>query len=113
MALPTGCAPTRCASRGRVPLDKDQRTAGWKPPSYQAHIPTRPTEAEYQALVEEFWWVTTYVAKSLWRDELVFASQMGSGPGSQARSDAAHARMAHRDRAELVDKAGGVMEAEQ
>lgn len=57
----------------RVLLDKDQRTAGWKPPSYQAHIPARPTEAEYQALVEEFWWVTTYVAKSLWRDELVFA----------------------------------------
>lgn len=57
----------------RVLFDKDQRTAGWKPPSYQAHIPARPTEAEYQALVEEFWWGTTYVAKSLWRDELVFA----------------------------------------
>jgi aminoglycoside 6-adenylyltransferase len=57
----------------RVLFDKDQRTAGWKPPSYQAHIPARPTEAEYQALVEEFWWGTTYVAKGLWRDELVFA----------------------------------------
>ena len=54
-------------------LDKEQRTAGWKPPSYQAHIPARPTQAEYQALVEEFWWGTTYVAKSLWRDDLVFA----------------------------------------
>jgi aminoglycoside 6-adenylyltransferase len=57
----------------RVLLDKDQRTAGWKQPTYQAYIPARPTEAEYQALVEEFWWGTTYVAKSLWRDELVFA----------------------------------------
>jgi aminoglycoside 6-adenylyltransferase len=57
----------------RVLLDKDQRAAGWKPPSYQAHIPARPTETQYQALVEEFWWGTTYVAKSLWRDELVFA----------------------------------------
>jgi aminoglycoside 6-adenylyltransferase len=57
----------------RVLLDKDQRTVGWKPPSYQAHIPTRPSEAEYHALVEEFWWGTTYVAKSLWRDDLVFA----------------------------------------
>jgi aminoglycoside 6-adenylyltransferase len=56
-----------------VLLDKDQRTAGWKQPSYQAYIPARPTEAEYQAFVEEFWWGTTYVAKSLWRDELVFA----------------------------------------
>jgi aminoglycoside 6-adenylyltransferase len=60
----------------RVLLDKDQRMAGWKPPSYQAHIPSRPTEAEYQALVEEFWWGTTYVAKSLWRDDLVFARWM-------------------------------------
>src|SRR6266571_1767674 len=57
----------------RVLLDKDQRTAGWKPPSYQAHIPARPAEAEYQALVEEFWWGTTYVAKSLGCDDLVFA----------------------------------------
>jgi aminoglycoside 6-adenylyltransferase len=57
----------------RVLLDKDGRTSGWKLPSYKAHIPVRPTEAEYQALVEEFWWETTYVAKSLWRDELVFA----------------------------------------
>ena len=57
----------------RVLLDKEQRTAGWKPPSYQAHIPARPTQAEYQALVEEFWWGTTYVAKSLWREDLVFA----------------------------------------
>ncbi|HYP38895.1 MAG TPA: aminoglycoside 6-adenylyltransferase [Chloroflexia bacterium] len=57
----------------RVLLDKDQRTAGWKPPSYQAHIPARPAEAEYRALIEEFWWGTTYVAKSLWRDDLVFA----------------------------------------
>src|SRR5579863_1522780 len=57
----------------RVLLDKDQRTADWKQPSYQAHIPSRPTEVEYQALVEEFWWSMTYVAKSLWRDDLVFA----------------------------------------
>ncbi|HLK55225.1 MAG TPA: aminoglycoside 6-adenylyltransferase [Chthonomonadaceae bacterium] len=57
----------------RVLLDKEGRTAAWKPPTYRAHIPARPTEAEYRALVEEFWWETTYVAKSLWRDELMFA----------------------------------------
>jgi aminoglycoside 6-adenylyltransferase len=56
-----------------VLLDKDRRAAGWRAPSYRAHIPARPTEGEYQALIEEFWWVTTYAAKSLWRDELVFA----------------------------------------
>jgi aminoglycoside 6-adenylyltransferase len=57
----------------RVLLDKDGRTAAWKPPTHQAYIPAKPTAAEYQAIVEEFWWTATYVAKSLWRDELVFA----------------------------------------
>jgi aminoglycoside 6-adenylyltransferase len=56
----------------RVLLDKDGGTAGWLQPTYRAHIPGRPTEAEYQAVVEEFWWSSTYVAKSLWRGEVVF-----------------------------------------
>ena len=57
----------------RVLLDKDGATARWKLPAHHAFIPARPTETEYRALVEEFWWVATYVAKSLWREELVFA----------------------------------------
>jgi aminoglycoside 6-adenylyltransferase len=57
----------------RVLLDKDARTSGWQPPTYQAHIPAKPTKAQYDALVDEFWWDTTYVAKSLWRGEVVFA----------------------------------------
>lgn len=57
----------------KVVLDKDGATAEWKLPAYNAYIPVRPTQAEYQALVEEFWWVATYVAKGLWRDEVVFA----------------------------------------
>ena len=69
----SGLLPDQLDVGYRVLLDKDRLTAGWKQPSYQAHIPARPTEADYQALVEEFWWSTTYVAKSLWRDDLVFA----------------------------------------
>jgi aminoglycoside 6-adenylyltransferase len=57
----------------RVLLDKDGRTSGWGAPTYRAHIPVKPTETEYRDLVEEFWWSSTYVAKSLWRDELVVA----------------------------------------
>ncbi len=57
----------------RVLLDKDSATSGWKPPAHKAFVPAQPTEAGYQTLVETFWWSTTYVAKSLWRDELVFA----------------------------------------
>ncbi|MGD0714611.1 MAG: aminoglycoside 6-adenylyltransferase [Gaiellaceae bacterium] len=60
----------------RVLLDKDARTSGWQPPTYRAHIPAKPTKAEYDALVDEFWWDTTYVAKSLWRGEVLFAKFM-------------------------------------
>jgi aminoglycoside 6-adenylyltransferase len=57
----------------RVLLDKDGLTMAWPPATYQAFRPKRPTAAEYQALVEEFWFEASYVAKSLWRGELVFA----------------------------------------
>jgi aminoglycoside 6-adenylyltransferase len=57
----------------RVLLDKDGLTAAWAPPSYRAHIPARPAEDEYRAVVEEFWWASTYAAKALWRGEVVFA----------------------------------------
>lgn len=54
----------------RVLVDKDGLTAGLNLPTYTAHTPRRPSEAEYLTLVEEFWWETSYVAKNLWRDEL-------------------------------------------
>jgi aminoglycoside 6-adenylyltransferase len=57
----------------RVLMDKDGHAASWKPPTYRAHVPPRPTPDAYRALVEEFWWTSTYVAKSLWRGEVVFA----------------------------------------
>jgi aminoglycoside 6-adenylyltransferase len=57
----------------RVLLDKDGRAAGWPPATHRAHIPSPPTGDEYRAVVEEFWWSTTYVAKSLWRGEVVHA----------------------------------------
>ena len=57
----------------RVLLDKTGQTGDWTAPTFRAHVPARPTEAEYLAVVEEFWWSSTYVAKSLWRDELLFA----------------------------------------
>jgi aminoglycoside 6-adenylyltransferase len=57
----------------RALLDKDGLTARLPAPTRTAHIPPRPTEQEYHALVEEFWWETIYVAKNLWRDELLHA----------------------------------------
>jgi aminoglycoside 6-adenylyltransferase len=58
----------------RTLLDKDGLTAGWPAPARTAYIPACPTERAYRALVEEFWWESTYAAKNLWRDELLFAS---------------------------------------
>jgi aminoglycoside 6-adenylyltransferase len=57
----------------RVLLDKDGLTTGLAAPTRTAYIPPRPTEREYYALVEEFWWETIYVAKNLWRDEVLHA----------------------------------------
>ena len=57
----------------RVLLDKDGLAARLPAPTRTAHIPPKPTEQAYLALVEEFWWESTYVAKNLWRDDLVFA----------------------------------------
>ncbi|EIJ81952.1 aminoglycoside 6-adenylyltransferase [Bacillus methanolicus PB1] len=55
-----------------VLLDKDNLTINIKPPTYSAYFIKKPTEEEYIEIINDFWWDTTYVAKSLWRDELFF-----------------------------------------
>lgn len=57
----------------RVLLDRDGSTARWAEATRSAHVPSKPTEAEYVALVEEFWWSATYVAKARARGEQFFA----------------------------------------
>ena len=57
----------------RVLLDKDGVTERWPDPTFTAHIPAKPTEDDYAALVEEFWWSTTYVQKARARGEEFFA----------------------------------------
>jgi aminoglycoside 6-adenylyltransferase len=54
-------------------VDKDGLASALPAPTYTAHIPRPPSEREYQRLIEEFWWESTYVAKNLWRNDLVFA----------------------------------------
>lgn len=55
----------------RVLLDKDGLTAALPAPTYRAYLPAPPTQAEYLELVEVFLHEATYVAKNLWRDELL------------------------------------------
>ena len=55
----------------RILLDKDNLTAGMKPPTYTGYIPVRPTDEVYQKSIEEFFSDAPYVAKCLLRDELL------------------------------------------
>ena len=48
-------------------------------PTYTSYDISQPTEEEYVDLVKDFWWDTTYVAKSLWRGELFYAKYMFDG----------------------------------
>jgi aminoglycoside 6-adenylyltransferase len=57
----------------RVLLDKDGATQRWAEPTFRAHIPAKPTEREYVALVEEFWWSATYIAKGHARGQEFYA----------------------------------------
>ena len=52
-------------------LDKDDLTAHLIPPAYKAYLPSPPDDMAYQRVIEEFFHETTYVAKLLWRDELL------------------------------------------
>jgi aminoglycoside 6-adenylyltransferase len=54
-----------------VLVDKDHLTDGMQAPTYTAYIPTPPTDETYQKVVEDFFSDAPYVAKCLWRDELL------------------------------------------
>jgi aminoglycoside 6-adenylyltransferase len=57
----------------RILLDKDNLTDGLPAPTYHAYIPPPPTEDEYLTVVELFFHEATYVAKHLWRGDLMAA----------------------------------------
>ena len=54
-----------------VLVDKDRLTDGMRAPTYTAYIPTRPTHDTFQTFVQEFFSDAPYVAKCLWRNELL------------------------------------------
>ena len=55
----------------QVLLDKDRLAGGLKTPSFTAYIPSPPDEAEYHRVIEEFFHEATYVAKHIWREDLM------------------------------------------
>ncbi len=60
----------------RVLVDKDNLTKNLKPPTYQSVMIHQPTEKEFQQLMNDFWWDTTYVAKCLKRGDIFYAKFM-------------------------------------
>ena len=68
--------PTEFDAGYQVLVDKDDLTTGLKPPTYSGYIPSPPTETRYMDLLEGFFLDTTYVAKFLWRDDLVAAKHI-------------------------------------
>lgn len=54
-------------------LDKDGALPALPPPTDNKYWVKRPSAAEFADCCNEFWWVSTCVAKGLWREELVYA----------------------------------------
>lgn len=57
-------------------LDKDNRFTPFPPPSDAGYLPTPPTAKAFADCCNEFWWVAPYVAKGLWRQEIIYARHM-------------------------------------
>ena len=54
-------------------LDKDGIIEPFPPASEAAYLPKPPTAKAFADCCNEFWWVSPYVAKGLWRGEILYA----------------------------------------
>ncbi|HHY55028.1 MAG TPA: aminoglycoside 6-adenylyltransferase [Chloroflexi bacterium] len=63
-------------SLSRLLLDKDGLVTPFPPPSDRDYLPRPPTAQQFSDCCNEFWWVSTYVAKGLWREEITYAKAM-------------------------------------
>jgi aminoglycoside 6-adenylyltransferase len=57
-------------------LDKDSLIGALPPASDKDYLPRPPSAKAYFDCCNEFWWVSPYAAKGLWRGEIVYAKQM-------------------------------------
>lgn len=57
-------------------LDKDGLVTPFPPPDDSDYLPKPPTAKQFADCCNEFWWVSTYVAKGLWRQEITYAKSM-------------------------------------
>ena len=54
-------------------LDKDERIGSMPPANDRNYLPLPPTPKAFADCCNEFWWVCPYVAKGLWREEILYA----------------------------------------
>lgn len=57
-------------------LDKDGIFEPLPAPSESDYLPQPPTAKNFADCCNQFWWVSTYVAKGLWREEIMYARYM-------------------------------------
>jgi aminoglycoside 6-adenylyltransferase len=57
-------------------LDKDNLFPNLPVASDKDYLIKQPTEKEFTDCCNEFWWVSTYVAKGLCRNEIIYAKEM-------------------------------------
>lgn len=72
--------PVPFDSLSKVLLDKDEIIPELPQPSELDYYVTKPSESYMAANCNEFWWVCTYVAKGLRRQQLPYAKSMMEGP---------------------------------
>lgn len=56
-------------------MDKDHCLPAIPPPTDEDYWVKRPSAEFYADCCNEFWWVSTYVAKGLWRKEILYAQE--------------------------------------
>jgi aminoglycoside 6-adenylyltransferase len=61
-------------------LDKDSILSHLAPASDSDYLPTRPSAKEFDDCCNEFWWICTYVAKGLWREQITYAKYIFDNP---------------------------------
>lgn len=60
----------------KILIDKDGLTVGMTQPTYQVSVIKQPDADEFEKLLNDFWWDTTYVAKCLARSDIFYSKFM-------------------------------------
>jgi aminoglycoside 6-adenylyltransferase len=63
-------------SLSRLLLNKDGLFDQLPPPGESSYLPQPPAAKPFADCCNEFWWVSPYVAKGLWRGEIIYARQV-------------------------------------